>query len=69
MKLGVYFRWYGVIGVLKFLGLRFIRQEEREDLRVEVGLRLEKTDLIETSVQHVRGRKDRETLQLEFSQD
>ena len=69
MKLGVYFRWYGVIGVLKFLGLRFIRQEEREDLRVEVGLRLEKTDLIETSVQHVRGRKDSETLQLEFSQD
>ena len=69
MKLGVYFRWYGVIGVLKFLGLRFIRQEEREDLRVEVGLRLEKTDLIETSVQYVRGRKDSETLQLEFSQD
>ena len=69
MKLGVYFRWYGVIGVLKFLGLRFIRQEEREDLRVEVGLRLEKTDLIETSVQHVRGIKDREKLQLEFSQD
>ena len=58
-----------MIGVLKFLGLRFIRQEEREDLRVEVGLRLEKTDLIETSVQHVRGRKDREKLQLEFSQD
>ena len=58
-----------MIGVLKFLGLRFIRQEEREDLRVEVGLRLEKTDLIETSVQHVRRRKDRETLQLEFSQD
>ena len=58
-----------MIGVLKFLGLRFIRQEEREDLRVEVGLRLEKTDLIETSVQHVRGRKDSETLQLEFSQD
>ena len=57
------------MGVLKFLGLRFIRQEEREDLRVEVGLRLEKTDLIETSVQHVRGRKDREKLQLEFSQD
>ena len=58
-----------MIGVLKFLGLRFIRQEEREDLRVEVGLRLEKTNLIETSVQHVRGIKDRETLQLEFSQD
>ena len=58
-----------MIGVLKFLGLKFIRQEEREDLRVEVGLRLEKTNLIETSVQHVRGIKDRETLQLKFSQD
>ena len=42
MEVGAYFSWYGLIGVLKILGLTSTCWEEREDLQVEVVFSSEK---------------------------
>ena len=44
------FFWHGLIEVLKILGLTFIWWADREDLRVNAGLRFEEVDQMEASV-------------------
>ena len=44
------FFWHGLIDVLKVLGPTFIWWADREDLRVNSGLRFEEADQMETSV-------------------